>query len=108
MRRHLLGIIAIVLLVIGVVMFFVRLEDETYTFFQAACLRVGLVLGAIWLALPQLESMSRWLYRAVLVVAIVVAAFSRYAVILVPLLLAMWFIKPRGDKAKGTAENSST
>ena len=74
---------------------------------------MGLVLGVLWLALPQLERSSRWLYRVAIIIALAVAVFSRYAVILVPLLVAMLFLKPwgqskRGERARGSHQDTET
>lgn len=98
MRRHLLGIIAIVLLVAGPLW----LWREPNSFLAASCLRIGAVLAALWLAMPQLTQLSQWLYRAIIVIAIVAAAFSRYAVVLIPLLAVLYIFRP--TKARGEAK----
>ena len=65
MRRHLLGIISLLLLAAaayGLVRF--GTKESHAEFLSSVCLRGGLVLGAIWLALPQLirlfKSTSPW------------------------------------------------
>ena len=70
-------------------------------FVASSSWRVGLVLGALWLAFPHLDQMSRWFRRAAIVVAIVAAALSKYALILLPLIFLMWIFgrkKPAGAK----------
>jgi hypothetical protein len=65
MRRNLLGIIAALLLVVGVISAFGGPGGETAQQFSGVCVKSGLVLGALWLALPQILSMlkstPRWL-----------------------------------------------
>jgi hypothetical protein len=98
MRRHLLGIIGIVLLVLAAVLFpLVHGNDQVW---PAACLRMGLVLVVLWMAWPELASLSKWLARAALVIAVVVAAFSKYAWILIPLLIGAWVLSMLSRKPK--------
>ena len=98
MRRHLLGIFGILLLVLAAVLF--PLVDGNSQVWPAACLRMGLVLVVLWMAWPELTSLSRWLARAALVVAVVAAAFSKYAWILIPLLLGAWVLSMLSKKPK--------
>jgi hypothetical protein len=100
MRRHLLGIAGIVLLALAAVLF--PVVDGTSQVWPAACLRIGLVLVVLWMAWPELESMSRWLARAALVVAVVAAALSKYAWIILPLLLGAWVLSMLNNKRKPT------
>lgn len=99
MRRHLLGIAGILLLVLAAILF--PFVDGNSQVWPAACLRVGLVLVVLWMAWPELVSLSRWLATAAVIVAVVVAAFSKYAWILIPLLLAAWVLSLLSRKPKG-------
>jgi hypothetical protein len=60
MQRHILGIVAIVVLAVGAV---------TYGGDDAAvagtCLRIGAVLALLWLAMPQLRDVPVWILGAV-------------------------------------------
>ncbi len=64
MRRAALGLIAGFLLVIGVIAWKDAPPGSDREFFVGTCIRAGLVLGALWLALPQLTSLftgaPRW------------------------------------------------
>ena len=65
MNRNLLGIIAAILLFLGGVTHFMGPGGNSASGFAGGCIRVGLVLGALWLALPQImttiASMPGWL-----------------------------------------------
>jgi hypothetical protein len=65
MRRSALGIVAAFLLLIGVVSAFGGPGGETAQQFSGVCIKSGLVLGALWLALPQITATlaraPRWL-----------------------------------------------
>lgn len=106
MRRHLLGIISIVMLALGIAMFWWNPLDNE--FWHAAFLRVGVVLFALWLALPQLMGLKRWLFNAVMIVAVVAAAFSKLAWILVPAIIAIWIFSPKSGKDSAAAADSGT
>ena len=66
MNRNLLGIVAAILLLLGgITLFFGPDSNNAASGFAGGCIRVGLVLGALWLALPQIlatiASMPGWL-----------------------------------------------
>lgn len=54
MRRTTLGILAIFLLVVGLIVALRGPEDGSAAGFAGGCVRVGLILGALWLAWPQI------------------------------------------------------
>jgi hypothetical protein len=54
MRRTTLGILAIFLFVVGIVVAFRGPADGSAAGFAGGCVRVGLILGALWLAWPQI------------------------------------------------------
>lgn len=56
MSRNALGVIAAVLLVVGGVTAVNGPPGGSTAGFAGGCIRVGLVLGALWLALPQIRS----------------------------------------------------
>src|SRR5688572_10774918 len=74
MRRATLGILALFLIVLGFIVAWRGPEDGSAMGFAGGCVRVGLVLGAIWLAWPS-----------------IMTAIKR-----VPGWLVSWFV--RGDK----------
>jgi hypothetical protein len=56
MRRATLGIIALLLLIVGGVTAFSGPGGSDAWNFSGVCIKSGLVLGALWLALPQLQA----------------------------------------------------
>lgn len=56
MRRNALGIVAAFLLVIGFVSMLGGPGGESAKQFSGVCVKSGLVLGALWLALPQITA----------------------------------------------------
>jgi hypothetical protein len=103
MHRPTLGILALLLLVAGVVMYFAGFEDDRYDFMQAAFLRVGAMLATLWLAQPELSRMKPWMV-IVFVAALVGILFVRRLII--PLLVVAVLVAilrprpPRGTTSR--------
>ena len=62
---------------------------------QAFCLRLGLVGGATWLAVPQLERVPPWLAWTLAAVAVALIVRPRLAIWLIPLLLLLVWLRPK-------------
>jgi hypothetical protein len=79
MRRHLAGIIALVLVgLAGVVCLYPPLEDYRAAAFVA--LRVGIVMGVLWLAWPDLNRLPRWAWFA-LPIGLIALIYARPIVV---------------------------
>ena len=112
MRRHAAGILALLLLATagyGFARYGLNAEDSS--FFWSSCWRVGLVLGAIWLAFPQLMKLTDTVSPAVLAVvgtiAVVVVVRPRTIIVLGPILVLLailqffgWLLKPPPKKSR--------
>ena len=59
MSRKSLGIVAALLLFLGVIVAWRGPEDGSAAGFANGCVRVGLVLGALWLAFPQIVAVFK-------------------------------------------------
>jgi hypothetical protein len=111
MTRIKIGLAAVVLLVAAVVLYARGQGGSAGGGLAGACMKVGLVFGALWLALPQIERFikgaPKWLLAAS-VAALVVCIFAPWLLlIVVPALAALWFFVPKfaakfAPKAKGT------
>lgn len=95
MRRPMIGIIALVLLTAAVVLAVRPLDWGGHQALLAACVRVGAVMTALWLAYPQVSRLPKWIVPTVLIAAIVVAIRPKLIVIAVPLLVALVVLRPR-------------
>ena len=84
MHRPTVGVLAIILLVGGFAMYLAGYDEGNAFLLQAALLRVGALLAALWLAHPELSRMRPWM--AILFVAeLVGVVFVRR--LLVPVLI---------------------
>jgi hypothetical protein len=59
MSRNSLGIVAALLLLVGIVIWWRGPGGENALGLAFGCIRVGLVLGALWLAFPQLAALAK-------------------------------------------------
>lgn len=85
MHRPTVGVLAILLLLAGGVMYFAGYDEGNALLLQAAFLRVGAVLATLWVAHPELSRMRPWMI-ILFVAALVGVVFVRR--LLVPLLAA--------------------
>jgi len=97
MNRKMLGLAAVLLLVVGVIV--AVQQPEGGAAFAGACIRVGLVLLAIWLALPQVtrfwNQTPKWLIVAAAIALVVCVTHPVYALAAIPLLGLLWFLGPK-------------
>jgi len=96
MHRPTLGMIAVVLLVAGAALHYWSPQGHGYPQFVAAFVRVGAVLAALWLALPDVrQPQSRMLLIAAAVMILVLAVRPRLFLPALGILLAVAILRPR-------------
>jgi hypothetical protein len=93
MRRHALGIIALVLLAVGI-----GTLATSEGALSGTCLRVGGVLAILWLAWPQLQEIPLWLVGVIGVALLVVLRFPKLLWAAVPLAFVLWLLRPRAPR----------
>lgn len=99
MNRKLLGLLAIGLLLLGGGIVLRGDWGANSLGFAGGCIRVGMVLGALWLAMPQIEAFfaktPRWLLIASGIGLVVVVIKPMLLLIAIPILGALWFFSPK-------------
>jgi hypothetical protein len=95
MQRHTLGILAAMLLVAGIVLGVGPWKQETVELVQAAGLRVGLLLGAGWLAYDDLSRLPPWLLPLWIGMIVVVAWRPRLFPLALVVGAALLLLQPR-------------
>ncbi len=110
MRRTAVGILALALLGIAAFGLFRHgLAENDTSFFWNSCLRIGLVLGAVWLALPNLMQRRSGASPLVLtllgVLTLAVLIRPKAIIVLWPILIIVgvlqffsWLVKPPARK----------
>ena len=104
MRRSILGILAILFLLAAAILHYSGPLDETWGMLRNSAFRIGLVLGAFWLAYPQLSRIPWWFLQVMLAAAVVVAYRPKVAFLVLPLLLVLWIVRPRKGKREKAAK----
>jgi hypothetical protein len=110
LRRHALGVLSLTLLAAALALWLFS-EGNQAELARSLCLRSGLTLGALWLALPQiLPLVLGWPPR--LIVAVVVGGLAvlvrpRLFPIVLPVVAAVglleaigWFLKPESKRPR--------
>jgi hypothetical protein len=82
MHRPTLGVISLVLIIGGAILMMRPIDGDSYL--GAISVRAGLVLGAIWVSLPNIRRAPRWLLLAVSVLAIVLIIRPRLLLYALP------------------------
>jgi hypothetical protein len=67
----------------------------------AACIKVGMVMFAVWLAYPDIRRVPTWMFVSCLIGLAVVVWRWQLIVIVLPTLVAFWLIRPRTGKTAG-------
>jgi hypothetical protein len=109
MHRTTVGITAAVLLSAAAVFAFWQPSgwEGHQPMLSGACLRVGLVLGALWLAHPQLSRLPSWMFGVGAALAVVVALRPKLILLAVPLVVVLWLVKPRASRRNNTQRSAT-
>jgi len=100
-RRHLIGLIALALLV-GAVYFWLHpsaAESAWGLQLQAACWRLGALTSILWLAWPQLHRVPPWVFGAILVPLLILAVRPRLIFLAVPIVIVLAILRPKFGRA---------
>jgi hypothetical protein len=120
MRRHALGVLSAMLLLTAVGGWWLYgWQDSQSSVLISVCQRVGLVLGACWLAYPQLvvvlSRTSLWFVLLMSGIGLMILVRPRSVVILGPAMLLLvvlqfigWLIKPPQTRARRVSRGSES
>ncbi|MBN2292547.1 MAG: hypothetical protein JXM70_08990 [Pirellulales bacterium] len=95
MRRHAIGIIALVLLAVAVVLWLWPNEGNTMLGLEAACWRVGALMSMLWVAYTDVQRIPAWLLGIIPPLIVLLAWRPRLFLIVAPIILAIAVIRPR-------------
>ncbi len=100
MRRHAIGIIALLCLVGAVVFWFYPPREAWQIQAKAACWRGGTLAALLWLAFDQLQRLPGWLLGLLLTSVAIIAIRPKTALLAVPLLIVLAILRPRFGRRK--------
>jgi hypothetical protein len=63
-----------------------------------ACVRPAIVMGLLWLAMPQLSELPRWMVWAVVIAGLVALWRPKALLLLVPVMAVLWLLRPRNRR----------
>ncbi len=92
-RRFTLGVLAALLLLAGAFIVYAEPWEGEAKAMGSAFLRVGIVLGATWLALPELQKVPKWMFVSLLIAVVIVAWRPPTVVIVAPALMLLWALR---------------
>ena len=100
MRRHAIGIIAVVLLLGAAALWIWPLEASWYEPLKAACSRLGPFMAVLWLAYDEVKRLPPWLLATVPGLVLVLAVRPRWFLIALPIVIALAILKPRAPSRR--------
>lgn len=96
MRRHLLGLLGLTLVALGMPAAFGWIEtSESRGPLFAALFRLGLELGVLWLAWPDLVRLTPRLATGLIAVALMLLVLPRQMLVVGALVFAAWLLARR-------------
>jgi hypothetical protein len=99
-RRHAIGIIAIVLLLGAVALWIWPLENDWYVPLKAACSRLGPCMAVLWIAYPEVKRLPAWLLPTIPLLIVILAVKPKLFLIALPIVILMLIIRPKGRQRK--------
>ncbi len=99
-QRSTIGGLAVLLLLMGLITLLVLPASASSQSFAGVCIRVGLLLGALWLALPEVLALAtkypRWWWIALGLAAALVFLQPGSLMYLIPIGIGLWFLYRTG------------
>jgi hypothetical protein len=103
MHRPTIGVITVGLFVVGFVLWMIEPQGDHTA--ALACVRVGIIMAVLWLALPQLVTLPRWLMLTVIGAVAVVCFRPKALLFALPVLVVLAVMRPRwGSKPRSRAD----
>jgi hypothetical protein len=97
-RRHLIGIVALMLL-LGAVVFWIWPPQGAWSGeLEAACWRGGALASILWLAYTDLRRMPAWFWLSLPVLAVILALRPRRFLYVIPIIIVLAILKPRARR----------
>lgn len=100
MRRHLIGILAIVLLLAAVVLSLWPPDGNGYQQFLAASWRLGALLAVLWLAWPDARHTPIWVWFTIPALVAILALKPKWFLFALPIVIVLLIIRPRNRQRR--------
>jgi len=107
-QRNVIGIIAVALLILSLALILSGPASAAQEQFSAACLRIGVTMGALWFAYPRLKKLPGWLMTAVLALAVVIALRPKLFPLAAVLIVVLLIVRPRRNRQPSSRASKST
>jgi hypothetical protein len=101
--RATIGLFAILLLIVGFVT-----RNHVDDAFSGACMRVGLMMVIWWFAYPQAQNVPRWLAVTGGMLMLVVMLRPKLLIFAVPVVIALWLLRPRSSRKAAARQRDQT
>jgi hypothetical protein len=97
-RRHLIGILALLLL-LGAGVFWIWPPQGAWSGqLEAACWRGGALASVIWLAYTDVRRMPAWFWLSLPLLTVVLVRWPRRFLYVIPVIIALAILKPQARR----------
>ena len=93
MRRHILGTLALLSLVVALLLTIWPQPD--YEVYHAGACRLGLFLTALWLAYPQIIDLPLWIVGSVPLLLLLLTVRPKWFLVALPIFILLLIFRPR-------------
>ena len=100
MRRHAVGVIALVLLLGAAALWIWPIEASWHEPLKAACSRLGPCMAAVWLAYNEVKRLPAWLVATIPMLIVVLAVRPKWFLIALPIVIALALLRPRAPSRR--------
>jgi hypothetical protein len=95
MRRHVIGILALAMLVTAVALWVQGTQEGLAYQVEVNSLRMGSLLAVLWLAYADLYRIPPWLWATFLPMLVIVVLKPRWLIIVLPITFLLAILHPR-------------
>ncbi len=100
MRRHAIGVIALILLFGALVLWIWPLQHAWHAPLFAACCRLGPFMAVLWVAYPEVRRLPAWLLPTIPLLAVILAYRPRWFFVALPIVIALAILRPKARSGR--------
>jgi len=99
-RRHAIGIIALILLLAAAALWIWPVEADWHEPLKAACSRLGPCMAVLWIAYPDVKRLPVWLVPTIPLLLAILAWKPRLLLVALPIVIALAVLRPKASSGR--------
>jgi len=99
-RRHAIGIIALVLLAAAAALWIWPVDADWREPLKAACTRLGPCMAVLWIAYPDVKRLPVWVVPTIPLLLALLAWRPRLLLVALPIVIALAVLRPKAPSSR--------